>query len=259
MSDGKNTVRLSVLIVAHNEADQIDACIKSAEFADEIVVLLDRCTDETEQIAKRLGAKTVAGAWPLEGDRRNAGIESCSGEWILELDADERASQELGDEIYNALSTLAPGCVLIGFDNFIGSHHIKHGWGAYNGVPAKYCLFKKGMKKWHNARVHPPTDLLGEKSALNKKITHFVDSDLSALFRRLISYSDAAARDMVEQNCMPGAFNTGRRFVTRSFKSYVSRGGYREGFFGVALALFSGLYPVLTYLKAKELQFKKGN
>ena len=60
-------VKLSLLIVAHNEEQQIADCITSGAFADEIVVLLDRSTDETGVIAERLGAKLVKVGWPDEG------------------------------------------------------------------------------------------------------------------------------------------------------------------------------------------------
>ena len=91
--------KLSAALCVHNEAAQLADCLETLSFADEIVVVLDRCSDESKAVAEKFGARTVEGAWPLEGPRRHAGIDMCTGEWILEVDADERASEALGREI----------------------------------------------------------------------------------------------------------------------------------------------------------------
>ena len=78
--------KLSALVVAHNEEKQLAACLETLKFADEIVVVLDKCTDGTKAIAEAHGAKTVEGAWHIEGHRRNTGLDACGGDWILEVD-----------------------------------------------------------------------------------------------------------------------------------------------------------------------------
>jgi glycosyltransferase involved in cell wall biosynthesis len=245
---------LSALVVARNEESQLAQCLESVRFADEIVVVLDRSSDGSRAIAQAAGARLIEGAWPLEGPRRHAGIEACHGPWILEVDADERVPQTLATEIRAALTRdTEPGAFLISFDNYIGQHRVRYGWGAYNGVAAKYCLFSKGAKQWGEARVHPPITLSGKRRALAAHMTHFVDRDFSELFARLNRYTDYHARDLAERGEAPGGWKSARRVLSRFWKSYVARKGYREGFYGVALALFSGLYPLFLYLKAREL------
>jgi hypothetical protein len=73
------------------------------------------------------------------------------------------------------------------------------------------------------------------------------------MFRRLNSYSDAAALDAIDRNQIPRLVPSLRRIFSRGWKSYVARRGYREGAYGIALALFSALYPIMTYVKAKTL------
>ncbi|MCK5166769.1 MAG: glycosyltransferase, partial [Rhodospirillaceae bacterium] len=97
-SDG-NKKTLSALVVAHNEESQLKECLHNLQFADEIVVVLDKCTDGSKSIAERYASKLVEGNWEIEGPRRSAGIEACSGDWIFEVDADERVSKELAQEI----------------------------------------------------------------------------------------------------------------------------------------------------------------
>ena len=90
---------LSALVVAHNEEGQLAECFERLAFADETVIVLDRCTDGSQAIATGFGAKVVEGAWPIEGERRNAGIAACTSDWIIEVDADERLPEALADEI----------------------------------------------------------------------------------------------------------------------------------------------------------------
>lgn len=243
---------LSALIVAHNEEAQLEACLRSCAFADEVVVVLDRCTDGSKAIAERLGARLIEGAWPQEGDRRHAGIDACKGPWILEVDADERVPPALAVEIRKVLDGAEPGCIQIPFDNYIGNRHIRHGWGAYNGISVKWSLFWKGCKRWGNQRVHPSISIEGAKGRVSAAMTHYVDKDITDLFARLNRYSTLAAADLIAKGERPGRLGSIRRFFSRFFKSYVSRRGYREGYHGLALALFAGLYPLLTHLKVEE-------
>ncbi|MBX6367234.1 MAG: glycosyltransferase family 2 protein [Rhodospirillales bacterium] len=241
--------RLSALAVAHNEERNLGECLATVAFADEVVVVLDRCTDGSRDIAEAAGAILVEGAWDREGPRRHAGIETCSGDWILELDADERVPAELAAEIRARLPTAPPGHFLIGFDNYIGDRLVRHGWGAYNGVSAKACLFKKGFKTWGGQRVHPRLQFAGVRSELSGRIRHYVDADLAATFARLNRYSTLAALDALDAGEKPRLWPALRRIPSRFWKVYVGRRGYREGPWGLALGLFAALYPMLTYLK----------
>ena len=245
-------VKLSLLIVAHNEAAQIADCIRSAAFADEVVVLLDRSTDETGSIAENLGAKLVKGAWPDEGERRSAGIEACAGDWILELDGDERVTADLAKEIPETLQSTSADYLVIPFRNYVGGRYVRFGWGAYNGVGGKAALFRRGKKQWHGGTVHPKITLEGQRGEMLNGIDHFVDDDLKSMYARLNSYSSAAAADAVAAGAVPGGLSTFRRFFSRFLQSYFGKKGYREGYIGIALALFSAMYPVLTYIKAQE-------
>jgi len=242
--------RLSALVVARNEAERIGACLERLGFADEIVVLLDRSTDRTAEIARDRGARVVEGDWTLEAERRNAGIAACAGEWILEVDADEWATPALGQEIRSAIARAKPGHFIVPMANHIGRHLVRHGWGAYNGVAAKPSLFAKGMKRWGRGRVHPQITLEGERRHLKEPLLHFVYRDVHDMIARLNRYTDLAALDAVETGSVPTLRASLRRMASRAWKSYVARRGYREGVYGVALALYSALYPMLIHLKA---------
>ena len=122
--------KLSVLIVIKNEEKQIEECLKTIKFADEIIVILDKCTDNSEKIVKRYTKKIFSGNWKLEGERRNFGLDKCSKSWILEIDADERVPNALRKEIKQIIKYSKKDWHKIN-NNYIGNNIIKNGWGAY--------------------------------------------------------------------------------------------------------------------------------
>ena len=139
--------RLSALVVAHNEEAQLADCLSRLNFADEIVVVLDRCTDRSRDIACEFTGNIVEGAWEREGPRRNTGIAACHGEWIVEIDADERVSPELAAEIRAAAEHSQADWHLIPIDNYIGNRLVRWGWGASFGRSAHAGLFRKDAKR----------------------------------------------------------------------------------------------------------------
>lgn len=246
-----STPRLSILVVAHNEEDNLPQCLARLGFGDQLVVVLDRCTDRSEEIARAAGAKLVTGGWPLEGPRRNAGIAACDADWILEVDADERVPAALAQEVLAAIRTAEPGYFLIKFDNYIGQRLVRHGWGAYNGASAGPRLFSKGAKVWGDQLIHPRIELSGARRRLHTPIDHYVDRDISDMIARFDRYTTARAKDLCASGDIGSLANNIRRIFSRFWKSYVTRRGYREGLYGVLLALFSAAYPLVSFIKAK--------
>lgn len=243
-------IRLSALVVAHNEEDQLADCLERLGFADEIVVVLDKCTDASKDIAARFTDKLIEGSWTIEGERRNTGIDACRGEWILEIDSDERVPPALAQEVRATAESDAQGYFLIPFDNYVGDRRVRYGWGASWGVSAAPRLFRKGCKRWGNQRIHPALDLTGPEGRLENRMIHYVDRDISDMMKRLDRYSTAKAADMRASGDI-GRFRTNvRRIFSRFYKCYIGRRGYREGRYGFLIALFAGLFPILSYLKA---------
>lgn len=246
--------KLSALVVAHNEEAQIADCLTRLAFADEIVVVLDRCTDRSREIAQGFSARIVEGAWPLEGPRRNTGIEACSGDWILEVDCDERVPKEMAREIRDLIAHAGFGHVLVPFDNYVGDRLVRYGWGGAFGVMMAPRLFAKGAKRWGEQRVHPALELKGEKHFLKSRMIHYVDRDITDMIARLNRYTSAKAADLralrAEGKDIGSFGHNVRRIFSRFYKCYVGRKGYREGRYGFLIALMAGLYPVLSYLKA---------
>ena len=119
------SIKISAVISAHNEAHQLSDCLETLSFADEIVVLLDRCNDDSELIAKRYTDRIFTGQWLTEGERRNAGIQACTGEWVFEIDADERVPKKLAREIRSVVNTTRYDWHEVLVDNYIGDRLVR--------------------------------------------------------------------------------------------------------------------------------------
>ncbi len=253
-------MRLSALIVARNEEARLAACLASCAFADEIVVVLDRSTDASARIAAEHGAKLVEGAWELEGERRNTGLDSCTGDWILEVDADERVSPELAQGVRAMIASSTSAWHQVPVDNYVGDRLVRYGWAGSFGTTSVPRLSRRGAKRWRPQRVHPGLDWHGAEGPriTQGALIHLVDRDVSDMLKRLDRYSSAKAADLIASGdigTLPGNL---RRFVSRFFKSLVSRRGYREGAMGVLLAFCAGAFPLLSHLKARIEPEKHG-
>jgi glycosyltransferase involved in cell wall biosynthesis len=250
MSEGRPL--LSAVVVVHNEEAQLAECLGYLVFCDELVVVLDRCTDGSKAIAQHFGACVIEGAWEREGPRRHAGIDTCTGTWILEVDADERVSPVLAEEIREMTEHSTASWHLIPVDNYIGDRLVRHGWGASFGKGAYAGLYRQGAKKWGGERVHPKLTLSGAQGpTLDGRLAHYVDTNISDLLARLDRYTTAHARDLRDSGDIGSYGHNIRRIFSRFWKCYVARRGYREGPYGFLIALCAGLYPILSYLKAR--------
>jgi glycosyltransferase involved in cell wall biosynthesis len=245
-------ILLSALVVARDEEAQLADCLACLGFADELVVVLDRCRDRSREIAARFTDNIVEGAWEREGPRRHAGIDACRGTWIVEVDADERVGPELAAELRAVAARSPASWHLIPVDNYIGDRLVRWGWGASFGRSAHAGLYRKGAKQWGSERVHPRVTLSGiEGAPLENRLVHYVDRNISDMLRRLDRYTSARAQDLRDSGEIGSYARNLRRIVSRFWKCYVGRRGYREGPYGLLIALCAALYPILSYLKAR--------
>jgi glycosyltransferase involved in cell wall biosynthesis len=246
--------RLSAVIVADNEEAQLGDCLASVAFADEIVVLLDRCTDRSREIAGRHTNRILEGAWPREAARRNDAVAACTGEWIFEIDADERVTPELAAEIRAVIARSTATWHLVPVDNYVGDRLVRWGWGAFFGRTAHAALHRHEAKSWRDDRVlHASVDCTGvEGPRLQSHIVHYVDRNISDMIQRLDRYTSLRAIDLRRSGDIGTYRSNLRRIATRFWKCYVGRKGYREGHYGFLIALFAALYPILSYLKARH-------
>jgi len=245
---------LSALVVVHNEEANLDACLSRLGFADEILVVLDRCTDASQEIAEKYGAKTLAGAWPIEGERRMAGIAACAGTWVLEVDADEWIEPALADETMAAVQTDHDDFYFTPIHNYVGARRVRYGWMAALAPDLRGSLFRKGHKTWGMEMVHPGVAFSGRRGPdLKNGIRHNFVADIPGLMDRFNRNTSLKAEEMARRGEAAKIRSLARKSLSRFWKCYVARKGYREGGVGMAISILSALYPLVAYLKAQEI------
>lgn len=244
-------VKLSAVLCVHNEERRLGQCLEALKFADEIVLVLDRCTDRTRQIGEAHGAVMITGVFPLEGPRRAAGMAAASGEWILEVDADEIIGADLAQEILSGLDDRSCVYRKAPVDNYIGDRVIKHGWGGSFGTTLAARLYRRGSKRWGGERVHPRVTFDGPQGPnLKAAIRHQFGEDVGDLFRRLDRYTDLRSQDLREHGGQTGIADNARRGLQRFLKCYFKRGGWKDGGWGLLISMMAGLYPLISALRA---------
>ena len=244
-------MKLSVLIIARNEEKKIKKCLESLIFADEIIIVLDRCSDNTKKIVKKYTRKVFSGEWLSEGQRRNFGIEKCNHDWILEIDADEVVSEKLSVEIKKNISKEEFDYFYVPIINFVGKREIKFGWMACMAPDGKFSLFKKTSKLWLDGYVHPSYSMNGKKGKpLKEPILHYMSDNISDLITRFNRNTSLNSKDLKNSKTNYEKLFSVRKIFSRFFKSYISRRGYKSGKIGLLVSILCGIYPLVSSIKA---------
>ena len=252
--------KLTALIVAHNEEAILSECLERLSFADEILVVLDRCTDASKEIALKFGARTLEGGWEIEGARRMAGIDACTGPWILEVDADEWIEAPLAQEIAAVVRLDQADFYFTPIHNYVGKRWVRYGWLAALAPDLRGSLFRKGFKTWGMQMVHPQVSYSGRRGDdLVQGVRHNFVADVSGLIQRFNRNTSLRADDFTHRGEIGRTVTMARKAVSRFWKCYVARQGYREGGIGVITAMLAALYPLVAHLKAQEAASNKRN
>ena len=240
--------KLSVIIIAKNEAANIAACIASVSWADELIVVDSGSTDDTVNIARKSGAQVYLHAdWPGFGPQKNRALAYATGEWILSIDADERVTPELHAELEQAMKTeQTDGFYCPRLSQFCGQfiHHC--GW--YPDYILR--LFKREAGKFSESLVHESVLLTGRTQKLRHPLLHYSYLNLADVERKVEHYSTAAAQQMFEAAKHAGwlraVLSSGWAFV----RTFVIRRGVLDGAAGLRIALMN---TRTTYLKYRKL------
>jgi len=246
-------VPLSVVIITRNEEENIADCLKSVSWADETVVLDDNSADKTMEIARQYTDKVFSRKMDIEGRHRNYAYSLARNKWVLSLDADERVSPELADELGRFLSAEKHEfpAYSIPIWTYIGKRVIRYG-GWY---PApKVRLFMKDKFRYEEAEVHPRVFIEGEDSGcLKNDIVHYSYKDFHDFFTSLNNQTTLEARKWFKERRKIGLLKTCRKFADRFLKAYVLKQGFRDGLLGFMVSYSGGLYQLLSYAKYREM------
>lgn len=246
---------LTVVVLTKNEENNIEECLGSVYgWADELIVVDDESTDRTVELAKKFTDKILHRKMDNEGIHRNWAYAKAKNEWVLSLDADEIASEELKKEISETLADTKFHAFSIPLRNYIGNYWVQHG-GWY---PAgKLRLFFKSRFQYEEVEVHPRVFLDGETGHLTKDIIHKGYPDFEHFLASLNRQTTLEARKWVQTG---RKMSTGRaiwRTLDRFPRHFIGKKGYKDGFIGFMIAFFASLYQIMSYAKYWELKHNR--
>ncbi len=244
---------ISVYIIAYNEAEKVRATIQSVQWADEIILVDSFSTDGTAEIAGQLGARVVQVKFEGFGHLRNQALAACTHEWIFSLDADERCTPEVADEIRTIITDPnAADVYLTPRRNFFMGRWIKHsGWYPNYRQPQ---LFRKGAMHYDLKPVHEGYVLDTPRAVAHMKnaIWQFPFKNMGEVMHKANRYSTLGAEKIVHKKLSMGA---ALGHALWSFtKHYVFKAGFLDGWAGFVIAFgnFEGTF--YRYVKAIEMQ-----
>jgi glycosyltransferase involved in cell wall biosynthesis len=244
-------VPISVVVITKNEAENIEDCLRSVSWADEIIVLDDNSSDNTVELAKKYTDKVFSRKMDIEGKHRNYAYSLAKNKWVLSLDADERASAELGKELAELFKGPMPHVVYnIPIKTYIGSRWIKHaGW-----YPApKDRLFDKDRFKYEEVEVHPRVFYKGTCGRLKSDIVHYSYKDYHDFLVSLNNQTTLEAKKWLKERRPVNFIKMKRKAASRFLKAYVQKGGFKDGLLGFVVSWAGAAYQFMSYIKYKEM------
>ena len=251
---------LSVAIITLNAASQLEACLQSARFADEIVVVDSGSIDGTQALAERYGAKVIHREWLGFGPQKQFAVEAARHDWVLCLDADERVTPELQASIESALkspSTLGPAAasMVAAFrfprcNRFLG-RYLRYG----EGYPDwSLRLFDRRLARWSSDAVHEKVETKAGIGQLTGDLVHDSAETLAGYLAKQNRYTTLAADMALAAGKRASfgrlAFSPLLRFV----KFYLVRQGFRDGLPGLIHIAIGCFNSFIKYSKMLERQ-----
>lgn len=239
---------LSVIIITRNEEHNIAACLDSVSFAAERIVLDDGSTDRTREIAAANGAKVhSSGPWSGFGEQKNRALQLASSDWILSLDADERATPELGAEIGAAIELNETDCFAVPRRSWFCGKFMSHG-GWYPDYVTR--LFRKGSARFSDDLVHEKLLTQGRVIKLKNPLLHYTYRDLTDVLEKMQRYSTYGAGVLTAEGKNCGFATAIFRGVWAFLRTYFLRLGFLDGKWGLALAVYNAETVYYKHLKA---------
>lgn len=249
---------ISAVVNTRNEEANLEDCLKSLQFADEIVVVDTESTDKTVEIASKytdkiFNHKHVGYVEPV----RNFAINKAAGPWILLVDADERVPKTLAEKLVQIVGKEEADFVRIPRQNYIFGEWIQHSrwWPDYN-----IRFFKKGVVTWQEG-IHsvPITEGRGINLEEDPKfsLTHLHYKSIDQYLERSLRYSGQQAKEVIDSGYQFDAID----LITKPIGEFMSRffagEGYKDGLHGLVLSLLQAFSVLIVYLKVWQEQGHK--
>ena len=239
------TLPITVVIPTLNEAPRLAEAIESVQWADEVLVADGGSTDDTVAVAERSGARVIPAPGRTVGGQRNAAIEQARNAWILALDADERATDELRGSLADLCGAprASHTAYRIRSRNWHLGRELRHGpW----GNDWKIRVFTRDQR-FNDARVHENLTDTAEVGTLSGTLLHYPYRDLPHQVTKIATYARWAAEDMRSRGRRASIFDLLGRPAWRFVRDYIVYSGWRDGSAGFIVAVVSAFSVFCKY------------
>jgi len=249
MTTASDQPTVACVVITKNEEANIQDCLKSAEWADELIVVDAESCDQTVELARASGATVSVRPWPGFGLQKNFGIAQASSDWILILDADERVTDDLRREVRTCLGQWKPGhpvAYRIPRRNFFYGAWVRRG-GVYPDYQVR--LFRRGLAQYNDVAVHENLIVTGEVATLAGHLDHYTERRIQDHFKKFGLYTTLAAQEKSKTVRAVRWIDLAVRPLVVWTKTYVLKQGFRDGVRGLIVCVFASMYTFVKYAK----------
>ncbi|MBN1314083.1 MAG: glycosyltransferase family 2 protein [Anaerolineales bacterium] len=240
--------KLAVVILTKNEREHIQDCIKSVSWADRVVVLDTFSTDDTVELARSAGAEVIQHTFENYSQIRNYALEVVDSPWIFFLDADERCTAELAEEIPQVIDRQAVGWWAPRYNYIFG--RLTKGAGWYPDYQMR--LLRRGYAHYERP-VHEIVVLDGKDTRLKNHLLHYNYKTPAQFHAKQARYTDLDARILFEQGTRSRFYTPISQAARQFFWRFITLKGYRDKFHGLHLCMLMAWYEAVKYFKLQKL------
>ena len=242
---------IAATIITKNEVKNIEDCIKSLLWMDQIIVFDSGSTDGTIAICEKYGAKVIKTDWLGFGIQKNRALEAAATDWIFSIDADERVTPELQQEI---LSMISGEHDFVAFkvprQSYVLNRPVKYCFSSKSDAPIR--LFKRGYAKFTNDVVHEKIIPDGNVASLKNVLLHFSFPDLATILKKVSLYSSLGAEKLAAKHVKSSVVKIFWHAIWSFIRMYFLKLGFLDGWSGFIIAF--GNFEETFYRYAKLLE-----
>ena len=245
--------KITAVIIAKNSADFISKALDSVSFCDQIIVVNNDSTDDTEKVARDKKADVFDFPGDDFSELRNFGLKKAKEDFILYIDSDEIVDDLLRSEIIKVLSETDPkSSYYVTRKNFYFGNYP---WPGNEKI--ERIFLKERLKGWHG-KIHESPIVEGKKGALKGYLLHFTHKDLTSMLDKTNEWSKTEAELRYKADHPPMSWwRFPRVMLSAFFDSYITKGGYKAGAVGLIESIFQSYSSFITYARLWEMQQKK--
>lgn len=242
---------LSVTVITKNEQENIERCLQSVQWADEIIVLDSGSTDDTVTIAKRFTPQVFVTDWPGYGQQKQRALGKAKCTWVLSLDADEWLSEKLQKEIQQVLASKTDvNGFWVSRKSYFCGKLIRFGLWRHDKV---LRLFQRETGHFSENAVHEKLLVEGKHQRLKQHLLHDPCHTMADAERKNIQYAMLQAKSVIARGKVVPFYRPMLRAVFTFLKGYLFRLGFLDGKQGLWLAFATARYTYLKYHLARRL------